>query len=54
MNNVSQFEPALTIDEAWATVDVFPLEPGDPRYVDCSQVRGPNTMKQIERMLILV
>ncbi|MBI1925142.1 hypothetical protein HYR99_12950 [Candidatus Poribacteria bacterium] len=51
MNNVNKFEPARNIDDAWAALDVVPLEPGDRRYVDCSQIRGPNTLNQIERML---
>ena len=51
MTNVSRFEPARNIDDAWAAVDVFPLDPGDPRYVDCSGVRGANTLRQIERRL---
>ncbi len=45
-----KFKPARNIDDAWAAVDAFPLEPGDPRYVDCSAVRN-DAMRQIERML---
>jgi len=44
------FEPARNIDEAWSAVDEFPLEPGDERYVNCSEVRG-DTLEQIKRML---
>ncbi|MDJ0715082.1 MAG: hypothetical protein QNJ54_12780 [Prochloraceae cyanobacterium] len=44
------FELARNIDDAWSAVDLFPLQPGDPRYVDCSQVRG-NTLERIKRML---
>ncbi|MGK7875540.1 MAG: hypothetical protein AB4426_20245 [Xenococcaceae cyanobacterium] len=50
MANPKQFEPARNIDDAWSAVDAFPLKPGDPRYVDCSRVRG-DTQKQIKRML---
>ena len=36
--------PATTLEEAYAAVELFPLESGDPRYVDCAQVRGgPDT-----------
>lgn len=44
------FEPAKNVDDAWIAVDAFPLEPSDPRYVDCSEVRG-ETLEKIMRML---
>ena len=47
---MSTFQPARNIDDAWSAVDVFPLKPGDPRYIDCSPVRG-DTLSRIRRML---
>ena len=32
--------PATTLEDAYAAVELFPLESDDPRYVDCAQVRG--------------
>ena len=51
MNEVPHSRPATNIDDAWSAVDEFPLQPGDYRYVDCSQVRGVDTVRQVERML---
>ena len=50
MVNHTEFEPARNIDDAWNAVDAFPLKPGDPRYVDCSAVRG-ETQRKFQRML---
>jgi predicted AAA+ superfamily ATPase len=47
---MSTFRPARNIDDAWSAVDAFPLQPGDPRYLDCSRVRG-DTLKQMKRIL---
>ncbi len=44
------FQPAQNIYEAWDAVHPFPLEPGDPRWVDCSRLRG-DALSQIRRML---
>ena len=51
MCDIKQFKPAVNIDDAWGAVDAFPLKPGDPRYVSCSEIRGADTVRKIERML---
>ena len=40
-----KFTPATTVDDAWAAVDAFPLEPGDPRYKDFKGMRGDVGLK---------
>ncbi len=52
LNDMTHFRPARDMDDAWIAVDEFPLKPGDPRYMDCSRVRG-NTRKLITRYLKL-
>jgi len=44
------FKPATNIDEAWAAVDAFPLEPGDPRYMDFKNMRGNTGLKLIKML----
>jgi hypothetical protein len=51
MVDIGKFQPATNVDDAWSAVDEFPLQPGDPRYVDCSQVRGTDTVGYVERIL---
>jgi len=50
LDKFRNFKPARNLDDAWIAVDAFPLKPGDPRYLDCSEVRG-DTLKRIKRML---
>ena len=47
----SVFQPGRNIQEAWNALDISPLSPDDPRYVDCSQVRGSDIIKQLEKRL---
>jgi hypothetical protein len=50
---MNEFEPAKNIDAAVMALDLKPLEnPRDPRYVDCSKVRGSNVAKSIEKLLV--
>jgi DNA polymerase III delta prime subunit len=46
-----EFQPAKNIDDAWNALDIAPLSPNDPRYVDCSQVRGSDVITQLKRRL---
>jgi hypothetical protein len=47
-----KFKPAKNIDDAVKALDLKPLEnPDDPRYVDCSEVRGSDVVRSIERIL---
>ena len=52
VRNMNEFKPAENIDDAADALDLRPLEnPDDPRYVDCSEVRGGNVVRNIERLL---
>lgn len=47
-------EPAGNIDDAANALDLTALEnPKDPRYVDCSKVRGSDVVRLINRRLVL-
>ena len=45
MSQQEQFKPATNIDEAWAAVDAFPLEPGDPRFQRKTERRSLRSRK---------
>ncbi|MBE9592667.1 MAG: hypothetical protein IMF19_04235, partial [Proteobacteria bacterium] len=53
MNRIEEFkEPAENIDDAVRALDLKPLKNhDDPRYVDCSEVRGSNVVRSIEKLL---
>ena len=53
MNREEEFKvPAENIDDAVKALDLQPLKNyDDPRYVDCSEVRGSNVVRSIEKLL---
>lgn len=55
MNDVSceMPHPADNIVDAWGKLTIDPLAPGDPRYVDCSVVRGINVVNLLGHQLDL-
>lgn len=51
MDNNNRFIPVSNIDDIYKAVKIAPLKPDDPRYTDCSEMRGGHTVKTIERKL---
>src|SRR5437879_8280049 len=50
---MSEFRKATKLSEVAAAVDLMPLDPGDPRYVDVAVGRGgPNELAQMRRCLL--